>query len=99
MIKREILRYFVIVVYTEVFGVYSGWAYYKSWKDVETINGRISKGNLWMPIALHSHCNWLGLPNFGAIFDKTTYLPRKLAIVFFYLNGIILFCICKNYLV
>ena len=93
------------IIYTEIFGVYSGWAFYRTWAGAETLSTNspasitapnISKGNLWVPIFLHSQCNWFGVPNIGQIFDRTTYIPRKVLIAVFYLSGILLFIIFKD---
>jgi prenyl protein peptidase len=50
--KRELVIKLFQVFYTQIFGMYSAWIYCKT-------------DCLWAAIALHSHCNYFGFPNFG----------------------------------
>merc|ERR1712094_132494 len=87
---KVILQEFVIslfkILYTTVFGIYSGWIYLRT-------------GSLWAAILLHGHCNFFGVPNFGMVFDKAVYLPKRIVMGLMYVIGTIGFFSLKNYLV
>ena len=85
VIKREMIIGVFRIIYTQVFGIYSGWVYIKT-------------GSLWSAILLHSHCNFFGVPNFGLVFNSNIYLPKRIVIGVMYIVGTIGFFSLKNYI-
>lgn len=50
-IKNEFSMMLLKIIYTTVFGFYSGWVYIKT-----------GRTNIYGAMALHTQCNWFGLP-------------------------------------
>ena len=94
-LKNALLQIVFKLIYTQIFGIYSGWVYIRSMNNIENQG----KGIIISAIVLHAQCNWFGFPSLGKIFDYKIYLPKRIVIAIVYLIGIILFFSLKNYLV
>lgn len=66
------------VMYTQVFGVYSGLVYVRT-------------GSIWPAFALHSQCNLFGFPSFHNFFNRNFKLSDRIIIGVLYGLGLVLF--------
>ena len=63
------------LMYTQVFGIYSGFIY-------------ISTGSVWPAIALHSQCNLFGFPSFQNIMCEDFRRSERILVLILYLAGV-----------
>lgn len=55
ILKTEIIIAIFKVFYTQVFGIYSGWVYWRTWFICNQNHCQYKTfGNLWVPIVLHA---------------------------------------------
>lgn len=76
--RKSLLIALFKLMYTTVFGIYSGMVYVRT-------------GSVWPAIVLHSYCNFFGFPSFGNLLDKEHRNSDRIAALVLYILGTVVF--------
>ena len=76
--KKALLMALFKLMYTQVFGIYSGFVY-------------VWTGSIWPAFALHAHCNFFGFPSFQNFFERDYLMTDRAIAGVLYVVGSIVF--------